>query len=193
MRRAVLAVLLLGYAAVFIRLPRLDSSASFEALSPRGREVERAIEERRFADALPVARELAGAYPNEAVIAYWLAEIHDGLGQAGDAAAAWEHVFELTKLADAACPALPRAYARVPDAAKSLDAYERCAAAASDDAERWFDLGEAFASNNRPEDAARAFEKSRALDPSNPRLPRVSLTASVLGARARADGGGSDK
>lgn len=180
MRRAALAFLLVGYTAVFVRLPALGSSSSFDALSPRGREVERAIEERRFADALAVARELAGAHANEPVIFYWLAEIYGGLGEAREEAAAWERVLELTKLADAVCPALPRAYARVPDVAKSLDAYERCAAAASDDAERWFDLGDAFASNNRPEDAARAFEKSRALDPSNPRLPR-------------ADGGGSDK
>lgn len=165
-----LAVLLAGYAAVFVRLPSFASS-SFEALSPRGREVERAIEERRFADALPLAQELLRAYPTEPVLSYWLAEIYQGLGQARDEAAAWERVLAQTTLAEAACPALPRAYANAPDATKSLDAYERCANAAPDDAERWFELGEAYALNHRQEEASRAFERSRALDATNPRLP----------------------
>lgn len=170
MRRTVLAVLLAGYIAVFVRLPSLSSSSTFEPLSPRGREVERAIEEGRFADALPLTQELLRAYPVEPLLSYWSAEIYQGLGRAADEAAAWEHVLAQTKLAAAACPALPLAYARVPDAAKSLDAYERCAGAAPDDAERWFDLGEAYALNNRLEDASRAFQKARSLDATTPRL-----------------------
>lgn len=166
-----LAVLLVGYAAVFVRLPSLSSSSAFEPLSPRGREVEHAIEERRFTDALPLAQELGRAYPDEPLISYWFGEIYRGLSQPRDEAAAWERVFEQTGSADAACPALPLAYARIPDASKSLEAYERCANAAPDDPERWLELGGAYALNGRPDEAMRAFERSRALDPTNPHLP----------------------
>lgn len=165
-----LAVLLVGYAAVFVRLPSFASSTAFEPLSPRGREVERAIEERRFADALPLAQELVRAFPDEPLIAYWLAEIYQGLERPRDEAAAWERVLEQTTLADAACPALPLAYAGIPDVPRSLEAYERCATLAPDVAERWFELGEAYASNNRPDEATRAFTRARTLDPTDPRL-----------------------
>ena len=175
MRRLVLAVLLLGYLAIFVRLPSIGRGArAFDPLDARGREAETAIEERRFADALPIVRDLAGEHASDPVIAYWLAEVHRGLGHPRDESAALEHLFELTSSADFACPALPEAYARAGDAEKALGAYERCASAAPDDAERWLDLGAAYAAAGRSSDATAAYEKSRALDGSNPRLPPLS-------------------
>ena len=172
MRRLVLAVLLLGYVALFVRLPSFgNGTRAFEPLDPRGRKAETAIEERRFAEALPIVRDLSAEHASDPVIAYWLAEIHRGLGHPREESAAWEHVFELTASADFACPALPEAYTRGGDREQALHAYERCASAGPDDAERWLDLGAAYAAAGRSTDAAAAFEKSRALDGSNPRLP----------------------
>jgi tetratricopeptide (TPR) repeat protein len=171
-RRLILALLFLGYAAVFVRLPSVGRAAApFDPLDRRGREVERAIEERRFAEALPIALDLRHAHDADPVIAHWLAEIYRGLGRSADESQSWERVLALTRLADAACPDLPESYARAGDRVRALDAYERCAAAAPDDPERWFDLGVAYTSESRPLDAANAYAKSRALDPSNPRLP----------------------
>ena len=176
MRRLVLAALLVGYVALFVRLPSFGRGvAAFEPLGARGREAETAIEERRFADALPIVRDLAVEHGTDPVIAYWLAEVHRGLGRADDEAKAWEHVFELTASADFACPSLPEAYTRAGDRDRALRAYERCASAGADDAERWLDLGAAYGAAGRPTDAAAAYEKSRTLDGSNPRLPTPTL------------------
>ncbi|HUR35243.1 MAG TPA: hypothetical protein VM032_15675 [Vicinamibacterales bacterium] len=175
MRRLLLALLLAGYAAVFVTVPSVRGGARpFEPLGPRGREVERAIEERRFADALPVVKALAIEYPADATVAYWLAETFNGLDQFADEARAWERVFELTRLADAACPALAAAYARAGDAARALDAHQRCAAAASDDPERWIDLAAALAGAGRAADAAAAIDRARAIDPAHPALSSLA-------------------
>jgi Flp pilus assembly protein TadD len=177
-RRLILAILLAGYAAVFVRLPSLgDANRRFDPLEPRGREVERAIEARRFSEALPIIQELQSAHSQDPVVAYWLAEAIHGMGQYEREAQAWERVLQLTKQADAACPALPEAYANAGDPALALDAYERCAKEASVDPERWLDLGTALSAEGRSADAEVAFAKSRALDPSNPRLPVVRAGA----------------
>jgi Flp pilus assembly protein TadD len=179
-------VLLVGYVALFVRLPSFGRGvAAFEPLGARGREAETAIEEQRFADALPIVRDLAAEHASDPVIAYWLAEIHRGLGHVDDEAKAWEHVFELTASADFACPSLPEAYTRAGDRERALRAYERCASAGADDAERWLDLGTAYRDAGRPADAEAAYEKSRTLDGSNPRLP-TPTTAGQGGESERA-------
>jgi Flp pilus assembly protein TadD len=180
-RRLVLAILLVGYAVLFVRFPAIGRSGGFEPLDPRGRQAEAAIEEGRFADALPIVRELARQHDSDPVILYWLAEVHRGLGQSGDEARAWEHVLDLTGSAEFVCPSLPEAYARAGDRAKALDAYERCASAGADDPERWLDLGTAYAAAHRDSDAEAAFEKSRVLDDSNPRLPAPVDEAATAG------------
>ncbi len=177
MRRPLLALLLVAYAAVFVRFPAWSSaSAPFDPLEPRGREVERAIDAGQFAAALPIARELLAAHADDATVLFWLAEIHRGLGRPADEAVALERVLRLTRQADAACPALPEAYARSGDTVRSFDAYERCASAGATDAERWFDLATAYAAAGRVSDAETAFATSRTLDPTNPRLPPPSDT-----------------
>jgi Flp pilus assembly protein TadD len=177
-RRLLLAILLTGYAATFFGLPSLESQARvFDPLEPRGREVESAIELQRYADALLIARQLASLYPDDPTIAFWLAEIFKGLGEPAEEAGSWERVFELTGSSDAVCPSLPMAYARLGDRVKALDAYTRCAARAEDDPERWVDLASAYVAEGRGADADRAFARSRALDASNPRLPRTSAVA----------------
>lgn len=177
MRRTLLALLLVAYAAVFVRIPSWSgASAAFDPLEPRGREVERAIEAGQFASALPIAQELLTAHADDTTVLFWLAEIHRGLGRHADEAASLERVLRLTRHADGVCPALPEAYARVGDAARALEAWERCASTGATDAERWFDLATAYAAAGHAADAEKAFATSRALDPTNPRLPPASAT-----------------
>jgi hypothetical protein len=88
-RRLTLALLLAGYALVFVRVPSPGAGRRFDPLDPRGRQVEQAIESHDFTRALPVALDLDAAYPGDAVIAYWLTEIYTGLGRAADADASW--------------------------------------------------------------------------------------------------------
>lgn len=171
MRPLILATLLASYATLFVRIPTPGTGGAFEPLSARGREVERAIEEKRFDDALPIARDLGKAHPDDPTVAYWTAEVYRGLGRHAEESSAWERVLTLTQAADAACPALPMAYEAGGQTDAALDAYVRCATIGRDDAERWFDLGRAYAHAGRQQEADDAFAKSRALDASNPRLP----------------------
>lgn len=181
MRRLVLAILLVGYAGLFVQFPTIGRLREFEPLDARGRQAESAIEEGRFVDALPIVRELARQHESDPVVAYWLAEVHRGLGQHEEEARAWQHVLDLTGSPEFACPSLPEAYARAGDQARALDAYEHCASAAVDDPERWLDLGTAYAAAHRDRDAAAAFDKSRLLDDSNPRLPAALDEAAAAG------------
>jgi tetratricopeptide (TPR) repeat protein len=169
-RRLVLVLLVAGYAAVFAPRPSRDGAHGFDPLEPRGRHVERLIEESNFTAALPLADELWSARHDSPTIAFWRAEIFHGLGRPAEEAGAWEDVLRLG-LPDGACPNLALAYQAAGDRHRALDAYQRCAAAAPDDPERWLDLGFALKAANRPADASEAFQRAVALDPTHPRIP----------------------
>jgi len=186
-RRLILALLLAAYAAVFVRPPSVGGRSAFDPLEPRGREVERAIESSRFADALPIADDLRSEHADDPTVAYWRAEIFRGLGRARDEAAAWEDYLRLSHHPDAACPALGLAYREADEMARSLDAFERCAAAAPQDPERWMDLAGAYEKDGRPADASDAFHRAASLDPGNPRIPG-SVTRTTAGENAAAAG-----
>jgi hypothetical protein len=75
-------------------------TSALDPLAPGPRRVEAAIASRRFADALPLAADLRRVYPNEPLVAYWLAEIYGGLGRAEDEASAWKSYRELAGQAE---------------------------------------------------------------------------------------------
>jgi hypothetical protein len=83
-RAALLLALLTAYAAATIRPVLHTGGRGFDALAPEARFVERAIGERRFDEARPVALELQRAYPGEPLIVYWLTVIDQGLGYPAD-------------------------------------------------------------------------------------------------------------
>lgn len=170
MRRLILAILLAGYAATFVRMPFLAARREFDPLEPRGRQVEQAIAERQFEVARPIAEQLAAAYPDAPVVSMWLADIYRGLGRPEDEARAWETCLRLLRQADEVCPALPQAYLRAGDSQRALDAFERCASATPDDPERLIDLADALAAAGRASDAANALSRAARLDASHPRL-----------------------
>jgi Flp pilus assembly protein TadD len=113
-----------------------------------------------------------------------------GLGRARDEAAAWEDYLRLASLPDAACPALGLAYARAGDPIRAIEAYERCAAAAPDDPERWLDLAVEYQARGRSSEATEAFRRAAALDPSDPRIPQA-VSRSVAGEDAATLGVGN--
>lgn len=122
-----LLVLYFGSALRPVIEDRLRHGAFHPFLAP-ARVLEQRLAEERFAEALPLARDLDRTYPGEAQIALWLARIHHGLNDAGAEAAAWERYIVRSSAPEEACPALPEAYARAgrPDA--SRDASARCTA-----------------------------------------------------------------
>ncbi len=169
-RTFILIVLLAGYAAMFSGNPWTAASGAFDPLDPHGRQVEQDIEAGRFGDALPVARQLITAHPDDPQILYWLAEIYRGLGQGSEEAKAWERYVRLGVAPAAACPSMPRAYLSLGDDAAALGAFERCAAFDPDDAERLIDLARAQAVSGDARKARSTYERAAAIAPDDPRI-----------------------
>jgi len=168
---ALLLALGLGYAIVLVRVPTgFGPGRTFEPLEPRPRVVSQLIAARQFAEALPLAVELRQSYPDEPEIVYWLAAIHHGLSAWRDEAAAWEDYIRVSATPEAACPALPEAYARLGDVSKTLAAYERCRALDPQNPDRLFDLAIAYERSGRGSDAIPLYRQAAALDPHDPAL-----------------------
>ena len=166
-KRVVLFLVLLTAYGVFFEHRFVPAGgARMDALSPRAREVELAIVENRFADALPIALELEAGYPGEPLTALWLAAIYRGLDRPNDEVRAWERFIALGSQPAEACPELAEARARVDGAA--LPAFERCAELDSRDPERLIDLGRAYEHAGRPDRALNAYRRAADLDPRHP-------------------------
>ena len=100
-RTALLLGLLAAYVAATLRPVLLDGAGhGFDALAPESRFVERAIGERRFGDALPVALQLQHAHTGEPLVAYWLATIYQGLDRPAEARSAWDDFHRLSGSTD---------------------------------------------------------------------------------------------
>ena len=128
-RSTLLVALLAAYAAVFLpRAVRTSGRAGFDPLQPRPRSVEELIVAKRFADALPLATELRAAFPDEPLVAYWLARINGGLDQPLAEADAWDAYVSLSNAPQEACPSWPRALSQANLQDRARAATERCAA-----------------------------------------------------------------
>lgn len=140
----------------------------FDPFLPLARKLEQRVEERRFADALPIALELEKSYPDEPLIAYWIGRIRNGLGDRTLEAAAWERYVAISPTPEEACPAWPDAIAATGGASAALDAFARCAAFDATDADRLVDLGDAQVRAGRADDARETFRKAALLEPDDP-------------------------
>ena len=169
-RTLLLTVLLCAYGALAFRgtARHLIRRGAFDPLLPLARSVEHRIGDQRFAEALPVALELQRAYPTEALVVYWLAQIHHGLNDAAAEADAWERYVAISPARAEACPALPESYARLRRDDDALSSFERCARFDPDDGDLAMDLGDAYQRAGRVADARAAFERAAQLDPDNP-------------------------
>jgi hypothetical protein len=123
-----IAVLAL-YGAVLGRSPgaRLFGPKALDPFAPRPKTVEQLIAAARFADALPLAVELRANYPDEPLVAYWLATINHAVGRPETEAAAWGEYVRLSKAPADACPAWPDALTRAGAIDQARTASDRCA------------------------------------------------------------------
>jgi Flp pilus assembly protein TadD len=150
--------------------PTTGSPAELDAMGPRPRALERAIGEKKFDDALPIAIELGRMHPDDALVAYWTALVYRGLNRAGDEAAAWETYLAQSSMPGAACPAIAQAYARAGDGAASLRSLERCALLEPGEAERQLDLGDGLDAAGDRDAALGAYARGLEIDPHHPVL-----------------------
>jgi tetratricopeptide (TPR) repeat protein len=167
-RAALFIALLAANALYFERQIASRTTQAFDAVAPRARQVEYAIEAGRFVEALPIALELRDRYPHEALPVVWLAEIYRGTGNAAAEAAAWEQFITLGSSPAEACPGLAEAYAKSGSADAGVGAYERCVQLDPDEPERLVDLGAALEHAGRTDESLAAYRRAMALDPTNP-------------------------
>jgi hypothetical protein len=128
-RTTPLAAVLALYVAVLGRGPmgRLLGQSGFDPFAPRPSAVEQLIVAGRYAEALPLALELRGGYPDEPLIFYWLATINHRLARWQDEGDAWADYVRTSAAPREACPAWPEARARSGDEARASAAAARCA------------------------------------------------------------------
>ena len=178
-----LVVLFLGYASVFVRVPAagLGTRQVFDPFDPRPRLIEQLINAKQYAKALPVTQALRISFPNEPQIVAELASIFRGLNDSKAEAAAWEDYLRVSGAPAVACPALPEAYRRLGDLRQALRADERCLALDPQNADRLFDLADAYERSNRSSEAIALYRQAAALDPFNPVVKAriASVTAST--------------
>jgi tetratricopeptide (TPR) repeat protein len=172
-RTPLLLTLLAVFVGVIVRLAGGSGvDRSLDALAPQSRSVERAIGERRFADALPVALELQRAYEDESLIAYWLATIYHGLDRPRDEVAAWERYIRLSSAPAEACPNIADALERLGERARALEQYQRCVGYDPREPDLLVDLGDAWEREQKVAQALATYRSAALLDPHNPALAR---------------------
>ena len=98
----------------------------------------------RYREALPPTERLTIKLPSQAIYLDRLARIRHELGDARGEAAAWEGVFRTSPTPTEACPMLAQAYEAARDAARTLDAYERCVQVEPDNPDALVYLGRAY-------------------------------------------------
>ncbi|MEZ5291282.1 MAG: tetratricopeptide repeat protein [Vicinamibacterales bacterium] len=97
--------------------------ADVEALLAQSRD---AFEAGQLQQALEPTRALTERFPNQHVYLWRLAQIHHGLEQTADEAAALELFMDRAPLPAEACPQIGQAYRRLGQFEKALNAFERC-------------------------------------------------------------------
>lgn len=182
MNRTALLVVLAAYIAAIVRLAGVAGPEPIlDPLDAQPRFVERAILERRFAAALPVALSLQRAYPKDSLVALWLTSIFKGLDRPRDEVSAWDAFARITTMPGDACPAIADAYERMGERERALEQYRHCVAVEPREADRLLDLGEASERGGKRDEALSAFREAARLDPRNPAAARhiARLTATI--------------
>jgi tetratricopeptide (TPR) repeat protein len=180
MKRPALLVFLFVMVLAALVGPRVGRTggATLDPVAPRARDVETTLEAGRFSDALPLALDLARAYPREPLVRYWLARIYRGLSRFDDEARAWEAFVEMSPAPQLACPSLAEAYDRLGQHERALLDLERCTRHEPESPARFIDLAEAAERAGRYDRALLAYRRAASLDPDDPwvaeRLSRLA-------------------
>jgi hypothetical protein len=105
MRTLLWVSLVIAYAAfVFRPSPHGPDADRLDPMAPAARQVELALVDGRFDDALPLAMEQRRTFPQDPLAAYWLAAIYRGLDRRADEARAWAEFAALSSSPLDACP-----------------------------------------------------------------------------------------
>jgi hypothetical protein len=118
LRTATWAVLVAAYAVVLFGADRAGP-ARLDPVGPAARQIELALADGRFADALPMALDVQRAHMSEPLVAYWLALIYRGLGRPDDEALAWDAFAATAGDSQAICAIIMAAYPDTWDAVRS--------------------------------------------------------------------------
>jgi tetratricopeptide (TPR) repeat protein len=170
-RLAVALILLAAYSLTLFG-SRTATPAAAPLVDPaisRDIEISReAFSARHYGDALEPTKRLTERLPSQAIYFDTLARIHHELGRFQEEARAWEGVFRTSPTPVDACPMIADAYDRSGDAVRTLDAYERCAAAEPQNPDLLLFLGRAYNAANRTQDAQRVLDQALAISPDYP-------------------------
>jgi hypothetical protein len=109
------------YATAFQRVYAPRDASGLDPVGPKARQIESAIESRAFADALPLAREMQTAYPQEPLVDYWLAVIYRGLDRTADEVTAWNAFSTHGGAPREACPDVAEAQERLGQHQQALE------------------------------------------------------------------------
>lgn len=173
-RTALLLVLLVAYGGMFGRRLITGSGEAFDPVAPQAREIERALADKQYERALPLANELRTLHPDEPLVELWLALTYHGLHRFADEARAWERFIEIGSAPEEACPwmALANELANPGKPEIVIEALERCTTMDRRDPERLADLGIALALAGKTEEALAVYRRAAEMDPRHPVIAR---------------------
>ncbi len=121
--------------------PAVDAEADAAAIDGLLVASREAFTTERWQDALEPTKAIVARFPGQHVYLARLAEIYNKLARPKDEAAAWELFMDRAPLPAEACPAVGNAYRRIGQYDKALNAFERCYAADTKNAELAFFVG----------------------------------------------------
>ena len=174
MKRTALLVLLLAvYAGLFGHRLVTSTGDELDPVGPQAREIERALADKQYERAIPLAKELQTLHPDEPLVELWLAAAYIGLNRFEDEARAWERFIEIGAAPEEACPRIAYAYSGGPDQIQlSLEAFERCARLDPRDPERLQDFAAALDEAGKLKEALALYQRAAEMDPRNPAIAK---------------------
>ena len=172
-RTALLVLLLAAYAGLFGHRLVTSTGDELDPVGPQAREIERALADKQYERAIPLAKELQTLHPEEPLVQLWLAEAYRGLHRFPDEANAWERFIEIGSAPEEACPWIAYAYNGGPDQVRlNLEAFERCARLDPRDPERLQGLAAALDHPGKLREALAVYQRAAEMDPRNPAIAK---------------------
>ena len=172
-RTALLVLLLVAYGGVFGRRLVTSTGDALDPVGPQAREIERALADKQYERAIPLAKELQTLHPDEPLVELWLAAAYEGLHRFEDEAKAWERFIEIGSAPEEACPWIAYAYTGGPDQVRlNLEAFERCARLDPRDPERLQGFAAALHEAGKLQEALAVYQRAAEMDPRNPAIAK---------------------
>jgi tetratricopeptide (TPR) repeat protein len=184
-RTALLVLLLVAYAGMFGRR-LVTSTTEMDPVGPQAREIERALADKQYERALPLAKELQSLHPHEPLIELWMTLIYEGLHRGDEEKKAWERFIEFGSAPEEACPGMAFARSPADQTPPDFEAFERCARLDPRDPQRLIDFADALRGSGKPDEALAVYRRAADMDPRNPLIvQRIERLSQWLAGRPR--------